>query len=139
MSATIDELLASAEYVLAGGNTEVVLCERGIRTFEHSSRNTLDLTAVPVLRERTHLPVCVDPSHASGRRAFVAPLARAAAAVGADAVMVEVHVRPEEARCDAMQAILPSELAGIVRDIDALDEILRRTASARSPDPEPIR
>jgi 3-deoxy-7-phosphoheptulonate synthase len=132
MSATIDEMLTSAEYVLAGGNEKVVLCERGIRTFEHSSRNTLDITAVPALRERTHLPVCVDPSHASGRRGFVAPLARAAAAAGADAVMIEVHVRPEEARCDAQQAILPSELAAIVRDIDALDEVLRRTASARS-------
>ena len=132
MSATIDELLTSAEYVLAGGNEKVVLCERGIRTFEHSSRNTLDLTAVPALRERTHLPVCVDPSHASGRRGFVAPLARAAAACGADAVMIEVHVRPEEARCDAQQAILPTELDAIVRDIDALDEVLRRTASARS-------
>jgi len=134
MSATIDEMLTSAEYVLAGGNDKVVLCERGIRTFEHSSRNTLDITAVPALRERTHLPVCVDPSHASGRRAFVAPLARAAAAAGADAVMVDVHVRPEEARCDSQQAILPAELAAIVRDIDALDEVLRRTASARSPE-----
>jgi 3-deoxy-7-phosphoheptulonate synthase len=134
MSATIDEMLTSAEYVLAGGNEKVVLCERGIRTFEHSSRNTLDITAVPALRERTHLPVCVDPSHASGRRGFVAPLARAAAAAGADAVMIEVHVRPEEARCDAQQAILPAELAAIVRDIDALDEVLRRTASARSPE-----
>ncbi len=138
MSATVDELLTSAEYVLAGGNDQVVLCERGIRTFEHSSRNTLDITAVPALRERTHLPICVDPSHASGRRAFVAPLARAAVAVGADAVMLEVHVRPEEARCDAQQAILPSELAAIVRDTEALDEVLRRTASARSPDPEPV-
>ncbi|MCE9637167.1 MAG: 3-deoxy-7-phosphoheptulonate synthase [Planctomycetes bacterium] len=126
MSATIDELLTSAEYVLAGGNPDVILCERGIRTFEHTTRNTLDLTAVPLLRERTHLPIVVDPSHASGRRSLVPALARAAAAVGADGVMMEVHVRPAEARCDAKQAILPSELAAIVRDIAAIGAIVRR-------------
>jgi 3-deoxy-7-phosphoheptulonate synthase len=137
MSATLDELLTSAEYVLAGGNGEVVLCERGIRTFEHSSRNTLDLTAVPALRARTHLPICVDPSHASGRRSFVAPLARAAVAVGADAVMVDVHVNPEEARCDGKQAVLPEEFASIVREVAALDAVLR-PAAARAPEPEPV-
>jgi 3-deoxy-7-phosphoheptulonate synthase len=134
MSATIDEMLTSAEYVLAGGNADVVLCERGIRTFEHGYRNTLDVTAVPALHARSHLPVCVDPSHASGRRAFIAPLARAAVAAGADAVMIDVHVRPEEARCDGKQAVLPAEFAAIVRDVDALDEVLRRTASARAPE-----
>ncbi len=134
MSATLDELLASAEYVLAGGNDQVVLCERGIRTFEHGYRHTLDVTAVPALHARSHLPVCVDPSHASGRRAFIAPLTRAAVAAGADAVMIDVHVRPEEARCDGKQAVLPAEFAAIVRDVDALDEALRRTASARSPE-----
>jgi len=134
MSATIDEVLTSAEYVLAGGNDQVVLCERGIRTFEHGYRHTLDVTAVPALHARSHLPVCVDPSHASGRRAFIAPLARAAVAAGADAVMIDVHVRPEEARCDGKQAVLPEEFASIVRDVEALDEVLRRTASARSPE-----
>jgi 3-deoxy-7-phosphoheptulonate synthase len=138
MSATLDELLTSAEYVLAGGNEQVVLCERGIRTFEHSSRNTLDLTAVPALRARTHLPICVDPSHASGRRAFVAPLARAAVAVGADAVMLDVHVSPEQARCDGKQAVLPDEFAAIVRDVATLDAVLRRAAPARAPEPEPV-
>jgi 3-deoxy-7-phosphoheptulonate synthase len=128
MSATVDELLTSAEYVLSGGNPDVILCERGIRTFEHGTRNTLDLTAVPFLRERTHLPVAVDPSHATGRRSLVPALTRAAAAVGADAVMVEVHVRPQEARCDAKQAILPAELAAIVRDVAAIDRIVRKPA-----------
>jgi 3-deoxy-7-phosphoheptulonate synthase len=132
MSATLDELLSSAEYVLAGGNDQVVLCERGIRTFEHATRNTLDLSAVPFLRERTHLPVCVDPSHATGRRAYVASLARAAAAAGADAVMLEVHTRPEDAKSDAQQALVPEELERIVGDIDAIDEVLRRTAGARA-------
>jgi len=137
MSATIDEVLTSAEYLLSGGNEQVVLCERGIRTFETSYRHTLDVTAVPALQARSHLPVCVDPSHASGRRAFIAPLTRAAVAVGADAVMVDVHVRPDEARCDGKQAILPEEFAALVRDIGALDEVLRRTASARSPETVP--
>ena len=128
MSATVDEFLTAAEYVLSSGNPDVILCERGIRTFEHASRNTLDLTAVPLLHERTHLPVAVDPSHASGRRSLVAPLARAAAAAGADAVMMDVHVRPAEARRDGQQAILPAELAEIARDIRAVDVALRRAA-----------
>jgi 3-deoxy-7-phosphoheptulonate synthase len=125
MSATIDEMLTSAEYVLSGGNEQVILCERGIRTFEPATRNTLDLAAVPLLAERTHLPVVVDPSHASGRRTLVPALARAAAAAGAAGVMMEVHVRPGEARCDATQAILPDELAAIVRDMRAIDAALR--------------
>jgi 3-deoxy-7-phosphoheptulonate synthase len=128
MCATIDEMLTSAEYVLAGGNPDVILCERGIRTFEHATRNTLDLSAVPVLRERTHLPVVVDPSHASGKRSLVLPLARAAAAAGADGIMVEVHVRPGEARCDANQAIVPAELSEMMRDIAAIDRALGRAA-----------
>lgn len=147
MSATVDELLSSAEYVLAGGNDQVVLCERGIRTFERATRNTLDLTAVPLLAERTHLPVVVDPSHACGRRSLVPALARAAVACGAAGVMVEVHVRPAEARCDAKQAILPSELAAIVRDVRKIDAALRpepspasarRTTPDATPDPEPV-
>ncbi len=139
MSATVDEMLTSAEYVLSGGNADVVLCERGIRTFETAARNTLDLTAVPLLAERTHLPVVVDPSHACGRRALVAPLARAAVAVGAAGVMLEVHVRPDEARCDARQAILPSELAEIVRDVRAVERALPPQAAEtrREPRREP--
>ena len=105
ISATIQELLQAAEYVLAGGNRQVILCERGIRTFETSTRNTLDIAAVPVLRQRTHLPVIVDPSHAAGRRSLVIPLAKAALAVGAHGVMVEIHPDPERALSDGPQAL----------------------------------
>ncbi len=111
MSASIDELLHAAEYILSGGNQQVMLCERGIRTFETSSRNTLDITAVPVLRARTHLPVIVDPSHAAGRRELVAPLTRAAVAVGAHGIMVEIHPEPEEALSDGPQALRLDEFA----------------------------
>ncbi|MHC4923489.1 MAG: 3-deoxy-7-phosphoheptulonate synthase, partial [Planctomycetota bacterium] len=107
------------------GNDQVVLCERGIRAFSEETRNTLDLAAVPVLRTMTHLPIIVDPSHATGRADLVRPLARAAAAVGADGVMVEVHVRPEEALCDANQAILPEELGALAADCDAIRAALR--------------
>lgn len=114
LSATIKELLQAAEYVMAGGNHQVVLCERGIRTFEDATRSTLDLSAVPVLRERTHLPVVVDPSHAAGRRELVTPLALAAAAAGADGLMVEAHPCPSEALCDAEQALTGEDLAALV-------------------------
>jgi 3-deoxy-7-phosphoheptulonate synthase len=105
MSASIDELLWAAEYVLAQGNSEVILCERGIRTFETATRSTLDLSAIPVLRELTHLPVIVDPSHAAGDRRYVPALSRAAKAVGADGIMVEIHPRPEQALSDGPQAL----------------------------------
>ena len=124
MAATLTEFLAAAEYVLAGGNRQVVLCERGIRSFGDETRNTLDLAAVPALRTMTHLPVVVDPSHAAGRADLVRPLARAAAAAGADGVMIEVHVRPEEALCDARQAILPSELETLVSECEAVRSVL---------------
>jgi 3-deoxy-7-phosphoheptulonate synthase len=124
MSATLSEFLAAAEYVLAGGNDQVILCERGIRSFGTETRNTLDLAAVPALRTMTDLPVLVDPSHATGRADLVAPLCLAAAAVGADGIMVEVHVRPDEALCDARQAILPGELARLRTDIEALRNAL---------------
>jgi 3-deoxy-7-phosphoheptulonate synthase len=124
MAATLTELLAAAEYVLAGGNRQVVLCERGLRGPGPETRNVLDLAAVPALRTMTHLPVIVDPSHATGRAELVRPLARAAAAAGADGVMVEVHVRPEEALCDARQAILPSELARLVDECGAVRAVL---------------
>ncbi len=110
LSATIDEFLQAAEYIMAGGNHQVILCERGIRTFERATRSTLDVSAVPVLRERTHLPVIVDPSHAAGRRALVIPLALAAAAAGADGLMVEAHPCPAEALCDAEQALTEGDL-----------------------------
>ena len=105
LSSTLEELLMAAEYVLKEGNENVLLCERGIRTFETAYRFTLDLTAVPVLKELTHLPVIVDPSHAAGRRALVEPLSLAAAAVGADGIIVEVHPEPDEAICDGPQQL----------------------------------
>lgn len=113
MSASIDEWLEAAEYLLAQGNTQVVLCERGIRTFETATRFTLDLSAIPVLRRRTHLPVIVDPSHASGQRHLVGPLALAAVAVGADGIIVETHPQPTSALCDGAQSLDLDELAGL--------------------------
>jgi 3-deoxy-7-phosphoheptulonate synthase len=105
MMSSIDEWIAAAEYILAQGNQDVILCERGIRTFETATRGTLDLTAIPVVRERTHLPVIVDPSHAAGLRRWVAPLARAALAAGAQGVMVEMHPKPDEALSDGAQSL----------------------------------
>jgi 3-deoxy-7-phosphoheptulonate synthase len=108
--ATVEEWLLAAEYLLAGGNDQVVLCERGIRTFETATRNTLDISAVALAKQRTHLPVVVDPSHAAGRPELVLPLSLAAAAAGADGLLVEVHARPEEALSDGAQALRPREL-----------------------------
>ena len=110
LSATIDDLLAAAEYIMAGGNQRVILCERGIRTFETATRSTLDISAVPVLKERTHLPVIVDPSHAAGRRELVVPLALAAVAAGADGLIVECHPDPAAALCDKEQALTGQDL-----------------------------
>jgi 3-deoxy-7-phosphoheptulonate synthase len=111
LSATLSELVMSAEYILREGNPNVVLCERGIRTFETAYRFTLDLLAVPALRELTHLPVIVDPSHAAGRRDWVAPMSLAAAAAGADGIIVEVHPQPKAAICDGAQALALGEFA----------------------------
>jgi chorismate mutase/prephenate dehydratase len=122
MSATVKELLQAAEYILAGGNHQVVLCERGIRTFETATRSTLDVSSVPVLKELTHLPVIVDPSHAAGRRELVIPLAHAAAAVGADGLIVEVHPVPSEALCDADQALSPDDLLHLVASLRPIVE-----------------
>jgi chorismate mutase/prephenate dehydratase len=105
MSSSLDELLQAAEYILSEGNQQVFLCERGIRTFETSTRNTLDLSAVPVLRQRTHLPIIVDPSHAAGARDLVPPLALAAQAVGAHGIMVEIHPDPDSALSDGPQSL----------------------------------
>jgi 3-deoxy-7-phosphoheptulonate synthase len=120
LSATIDELLSAAEYILAEGNPNVMLCERGIRTFETATRNTLDLSAVPVLRERSHLPVLVDPSHGVGVRRWIRPLCRAAKAVGAHGIIVEVHPNPPEAKSDKEQALTFDDFAGIVADVNAI-------------------
>jgi 3-deoxy-7-phosphoheptulonate synthase len=123
LSATLEELLLAAEYVLKEGNENVILCERGIRTFETSYRFTLDLMAVPVLKELSHLPVIVDPSHAAGKRALVEPLSLAAAAAGADGVIVEIHPRPEAAVCDGPQALYGDEFAGYVERLEAAAEL----------------
>ena len=123
MSTTIEEFLMSAEYVLSGGNSQVILCERGIRTFETATRNTLDLSAVPVLKGKTHLPVIVDPSHGTGHARYVEPMAYAAIAAGADGVMIEVHPTPEKALSDGPQSLKPSQFA-------ALMEGLQRIAAA---------
>ncbi|MBI3097049.1 MAG: 3-deoxy-7-phosphoheptulonate synthase [Planctomycetes bacterium] len=117
MSSTLEELLMAAEYILSNGNYNVILCERGIRTFEPYTRNTLDITAVPVLRELTHLPVVVDPSHATGRRTLIPPVTLAAIAAGADGIIVEVHPHPEKALCDGPQALTPDDFKKLVSDI----------------------
>jgi 3-deoxy-7-phosphoheptulonate synthase len=118
LSSTLDELLMAAEYILSEGNPNVILCERGIRTFETAYRFTLDLMAVPVLKERSHLPVIVDPSHAAGRRDLVLPLSMAAAAVGADGIIVEVHPNPDEAICDGPQSLRTDDFAEYARAVE---------------------
>lgn len=120
MSATLEEWLAAAEYILLGGNDQVILCERGIRTFERALRNTLDLAVVPYLRQITHLPVIVDPSHAVGIRELVAPMAKAALVVGAAGVMIEVHPSPCKALCDGPQSLALDAFAELMRDIEGL-------------------
>jgi len=126
MSATIEEFLAAAEYILAEGNPNVILCERGIRTFETSTRFTLDISSVPVVKQLTHLPVVIDPSHAAGKRNLVTPLARAAVAVGADGLEVEVHPRPDESVSDAAQALSPAMFAQMVQECVAIAGALGR-------------
>ncbi|MFO7570983.1 MAG: 3-deoxy-7-phosphoheptulonate synthase [Gaiellaceae bacterium] len=126
-SATVEELLMAAEYVAKEGNEQVILCERGIKTFERSTRFTLDLSAVPVLKRETHLPVIVDPSHAAGRSDLVLPLARAAVAVGADGVMIEVHPQPEDALCDGPQQIRLGEFGRVADEIRTLVALMGKT------------
>jgi 3-deoxy-7-phosphoheptulonate synthase len=117
MSATIEELLLSAEYILAGGNYKVMLCERGIRTFENYTRNTLDLAAIPVIEKLSHLPILVDPSHGTGRRDKVPPMARAAVAAGAHGLLIEVHNDPEHARSDGAQSLRFDQFARLMDEI----------------------
>ena len=121
---TLQELLMSAEYIMSEGNSKVILCERGIRTFETATRNTLDLSAVPVLHNLTHLPVVVDPSHATGKADLVAPMAYAATAAGADGIMVEVHNDPAHALCDGAQSITPPQFDEISRKVRLIREVL---------------
>ena len=126
MSATLDEFLMAAEYVLSEGNYNVMLCERGVRTFADHSRNTLDLTIVPAVKKRSHLPILVDPSHGTGKRHKVLPLSRAAIAVGADGLLVEVHHEPDKALSDGMQSILPEEFAELTEEVRQIASVLHR-------------
>jgi len=126
LGATISELLLSAEYLLSKGNFKVALCERGIRTFETATRNTVDINAVPVLKEETHLPVIVDPSHGTGKWEYVAPVARAAVAAGADGLMIEVHPNPEEAMSDGPQSLLPKKFRQLMEEIRPLAKAVGR-------------
>jgi 3-deoxy-7-phosphoheptulonate synthase len=127
MATTIKEFLLSAEYVLAGGNPNVILCERGIRTFETATRFTLDLNAVPVIKKLSHLPVVVDPSHGTGHWEYVAPMAKAGLACGADGLLIEVHHRPAEALSDGPQSLKPDKFARLMRELRALAPVLGRT------------
>src|SRR5271167_1588716 len=130
LSSTLDELLMAAEYILKEGNPNVMLCERSIRTFETAYRYTLDLMAVPVLKELSHLPVIVDPSHAAGRRELVLPLSLAAAAVGADGIIVEVHPNPEEAICDGPQALRAADFAEYATAVERAAALAGKALSA---------
>ncbi|MFC0037745.1 3-deoxy-7-phosphoheptulonate synthase [Actinomadura rayongensis] len=132
-SSTIEEWLMAAEYIAQRGNLDIVLCERGIRTFEKATRNTLDISAVPVAQRLSHLPIIVDPSHSGGRRELVLPLTRAAIAVGADGVIVDVHPRPEEALCDGPQALSGTDIAEIADTAAVLAPLMGRTLTMPSP------
>jgi len=127
ISATIEEWLLSAEYVLAGGNTDVMLCERGIRTFESYTRNTLDISAIPVVQKLSHLPIVVDPSHGTGRRDKVAPMARAAVAGGADGLLIEVHNDPDHARSDGAQSLFPAQFERLMAELRIIAPAIGRS------------
>ena len=127
MSATLDEFLMAAEYILSEGNYNVMLCERGVRTFSDFSRNTLDLAVVPAVKKRSHLPIFVDPSHGTGKRHKVLPLSRAAVAVGADGLLIEVHHEPDKALSDGMQSILPEEFIALADEMRQIAAVLHRT------------
>jgi 3-deoxy-7-phosphoheptulonate synthase len=129
ISATLDEFLMAAEYILAEGNYNVILCERGVRTFADHTRNTLDLSVIPAVQQLSHLPIIVDPSHGTGRREKVVPLSRAAVAVGADGLIIEVHHKPEEALSDGNQSILPSQLEVLMKEIQQIAAVLGRHVS----------
>ena len=131
MSATLDELLLAAEYIMAEGNYDVILCERGVRTFADHTRNTLDLSIVPAVQHRSHLPIIVDPSHGTGKRHKVIPLARAAIAAGADGIMVEVHNHPEQALSDGPQALLPDMFKQLVAEVYAIHNVIAEAEAAR--------
>jgi 3-deoxy-7-phosphoheptulonate synthase len=126
-ASTIEETLLAAEYIMSGGNHEVLICERGIRTFEPYLRNTFDVSAIPVLKKLSHLPVVADPSHATGRRDKVPPLAQAAVAAGVDALLIEVHNDPENALCDGAQSLLPDQFALLMKRLRLIAEAVDRS------------
>lgn len=126
MSSTVKELLMSAEYILSGGNFNVILCERGIRTFEEATRNTLDISAVPVVKQLSHLPIIIDPSHAAGKWGLVSPLAKAAVACGADGLIIEVHSHPEDAASDGSQSLLPANFSALTAELRSLAKAINR-------------
>lgn len=126
MAATIDEFLMAAEYIMAGGNRQVILCERGIRTFENSTRNTLDISAIPVVKKKSHLPIIADPSHGTGLRDHVPPMARAAVAAGADGLLIEVHHEPDKALSDGAQSLYPEQFADLVRELRIVAQAIGR-------------
>ncbi|MEA3478370.1 MAG: 3-deoxy-7-phosphoheptulonate synthase [Bacteroidota bacterium] len=133
LMATIDEYLLAAEYILSEGNNQVILCERGIRTFETSTRNTLDLSAIPILKRRTHLPVIVDPSHATGHNWVVPAMAKAAIAAGADGIMIEVHHKPLDALSDGPQSLYPDDFVQLVKDVEKIAQAVGRKIYHRKP------
>jgi len=135
MSATIDELLLAAEYILAEGNEAVILCERGVRSFDTHTRNLLDLTAIPVVKALSHLPIIADPSHGTGLRAKVTPMARAAVAAGADGIIVEVHPEPPRAMSDGAQSLYPEQFADLMTQIRAIAAAIGRRVTAALPEP----
>jgi len=127
ISATIEEWLLSAEYVLSGGNNDVILCERGIRTFETATRNTFDISAVPVVKKLSHLPIIADPSHGAGRRDMVAPMARAAVAAGADGLIIEVHCDPDHALSDGAQSMFPAQFDRLMAELRIIAPAIGRS------------
>ncbi len=124
MSATIEEFLLAAEYIMSGGNGKIILCERGIRTFETYTRNTLDISAVPIIKKLSHLPIIVDPSHAAGRGDIVPALAKAALAAGADGLLIEIHDKPEEALSDGSQSLLPEQLSDLMKELKKITSVM---------------
>jgi 3-deoxy-7-phosphoheptulonate synthase len=130
MAATIADLLLSAEYILAEGNERVILCERGVRSFDTATRNLLDLTAIPLVQKLSHLPIIADPSHGTGLRDKVVPMARAAVAAGADGIIVEVHPDPDRALSDGGQSLFPDQFAGLVGDLRAIAQAIGREVAS---------
>jgi 3-deoxy-7-phosphoheptulonate synthase len=127
LAATIEEWLMSAEYILAGGNQKVILCERGIRTFETATRNTMDISAIPVIKKKSHLPIVADPSHGVGIRDKVIPMARASVAAGADGIMIEVHHDPDHALSDGAQSLIPDQFMQMMKEVRLIAQAINRS------------